>query len=315
MDRTKTLLRGLPKTARVIEIGPSIAPLVPKRDGWDVVVIDHASREGLVVKYANDASVDTSRIEEVDYVWQGGSLADLLPSDQHGTFDAFIASHVIEHTTDIVAFLKAAETLLKPDGLVILALPDKRKCFDLYRQVSTTADAIEAHLDRRSRHTRRTQIDFAGSAANKEGAPGWAIDDMRPAHFVGSPGHGEATAKVAAATDEYFDAHGWVFVPASFEVMVLELAQAGYLGLRIEATAEAHFTEFYAWLRKGVPEMPVDTFQEARRTLHERVIVELAEQSRQIPGSPLHEASRKSDTTTVALAERVSRLEAAVFSK
>jgi hypothetical protein len=50
-----------------------------------VFTIDHDDRRGLVEKYASDPSVVTSRIEEVDFVWRGGSLSDAVPVEQYGT--------------------------------------------------------------------------------------------------------------------------------------------------------------------------------------------------------------------------------------
>ena len=82
MDRTRRLLRSLTKDARLVEVGPSFNPLAPKRDGWNTFVIDHASRDDLVAKYTAHEGVDTSRIEAVDFVWQGGSLADAVPVEQ-----------------------------------------------------------------------------------------------------------------------------------------------------------------------------------------------------------------------------------------
>jgi hypothetical protein len=64
------------------------------------VSADHDDRDWLVAKYAGNPTVDTSRIEDVDYVWRGDSMLDVVPTAEHGTFDAFIASHVIEHTTE-----------------------------------------------------------------------------------------------------------------------------------------------------------------------------------------------------------------------
>lgn len=286
MDRTQRLLRSLGKEARVIEIGPSFSPLAPKRDGWNTFVVDHASREELLAKYAEQ---DTAQIEEVDFVWQGGSIADAVPADQHGTFDAFIASHVIEHTTDVVAFLQAAQTLIKPDGIVILAVPDKRKCFDFYRHPSSTADAIAAFCERRVRHTARTHLDYALNMALKPGDAGaWSGDDSQPAVPVNGMDT-EPCWRTVADLPYYADAHAWVFIPASFKLMVLELAAAGYLDLRVEEVAEAETTEFYAWLRSGHEPLHGSDLQAVRKRLMDRVVIELAEQSRQIAVSPLNE--------------------------
>lgn len=287
MDRAALLLRDLTKEARLVEVGPSFNPLAPKRDGWNAFTIDHASREALVEKYAAHPAVDPSRIEAVDFVWVGGSFADAVPADRHGSFDAVIASHVIEHTTDVVTFLKAAETLLRPDGVIVLAIPDKRKCFDFYRNPSTTADAVAAFLEKRERHDARTQFDYASRMALKGGGPGWHSLDVRDA-CLSNPLDQAPQWLDAAASPSYVDAHNWVFVPASFQLMIVELVAMGYLGLWVEAVAEAHDTEFYAWLRKGVGPGPAGDLQGRRKFLLDRIVIELAEQSRQIVGSPLH---------------------------
>ena len=137
-DRQAFLLAGLDRSARLIAIGPSYNPIAPKSAGWDTRTLDHATRASLVEKYRGHRGVDVDRIEDVDFVWTGGSIVDAVPSDLHGTFDAFIASHVIEHTTDLVGFLDAAATLLTPSGVVVLAVPDKRYCFDYFRPLTTT---------------------------------------------------------------------------------------------------------------------------------------------------------------------------------
>jgi SAM-dependent methyltransferase len=316
MERAPQLLRSLSKDARIIEIGPSFNPLAPKRDGWNTIVVDHASREELLQKY-HDQTID--RIEAVDIVWTGGSLADAVPPEQHGTFDAFIASHVIEHTTDIVTFLRAAETLLKPDGVVILAVPDKRKCFDFYRPLSGTADAITAFLERRDRHTLRTHIDYALNMALKPGGAGaWAATDIQPAEPV-NPLTDAPQWHAAAQRPDYTDAHAWVFVPSSFSLMILELSLLGYLDLRVEELQERHATEFFVWLRKGAARLSADESRRERTALMQRVIVELADQARQLPDGPLSESAAllrdwllKAEYRTQALQRVLSAVQASL---
>lgn len=286
MNRSDVLLRNLPKSSKVLEVGPSYGPLCAKRDGWRVFTVDHDDRSGLVAKYANNPAVDTSRIEEVDYLWRGGSMLDIVPAAEHGTFDAFIASHVIEHTTDVVTFLKAAETLIRPDGVIILAVPDKRKCFDLLRQVSTTSSALTAFHEGRTRHSAATQFDQAAFIANKDLDTGWTLEDTRPLRMASNL-YGAAEHWKLAQRPEYVDAHQWVFVPASFELMVLELSGLGYLDLRVESSLENPSTEFYAWLRRGRLDLSAEDLQARRLELLTRQLIEIAEQTRQIPGSPL----------------------------
>jgi len=150
MDRKERLLSLFDATGVGLEIGPSFNPLLPKRDGYDVETLDHLSAADLREKYKN-ASVDLSAIEEVDYLSDGGSIRELIGKPEH--YDYIVASHVIEHTTDLLGFVSDCEQLLKRTGLLVLAVPDKRFCFDCLRPCSTSGQILQAHLEQRKRHT------------------------------------------------------------------------------------------------------------------------------------------------------------------
>lgn len=291
MDRREKLIGSLSKDSRIIEIGPSYNPLAPKAEGWNTFIIDHDDRESLVKKYLPHTAVDTTKIEDVDFVWHGGPLANAVPNDHLGTFDAFLASHVIEHTTDVVSFLKSAEALVGDRGTVVLAIPDKRKCFDAFRPLSTTGEAIVAFKEERSLHTARVHFDHVAFQISRNG-PGWPIDsDVKP-EFV-APFTGVDKVLSLANSGLYVDAHQWIFTPSSFELMILELSALGYLDLRIEKSEEAWATEFYAWLKKGAERISGEVLQSRRLDLMNKIVVDLAEQSRQVPGSPLLRAEAR----------------------
>lgn len=71
LSREDKIRTGFAKDMKILEVGPSYNPLIPKRDGWNAFTVDHVSREELVKKYSGHANVDVSRIEDVDYVWKG----------------------------------------------------------------------------------------------------------------------------------------------------------------------------------------------------------------------------------------------------
>ena len=149
MDRT-TLLRSLINVGgKGLEIGPSYNPLVPKSEGFDVETVDYADAEALRVKYRDARSVDISVIEDVDYVIKGAGLSETIGTI--ASYDYIVASHVIEHTPDLLGFLKDCESLLKPDGILLLAVPDKRYCFDVFQLLSSVGGVVQAHLERRTR--------------------------------------------------------------------------------------------------------------------------------------------------------------------
>jgi len=77
MDRKEKILRHINKNGTGIEIGPSYNPIAPKKEGYNVHIIDHLSKEELLVKY-KDFQVDLKKIEEVDFIWKGEKYADLI---------------------------------------------------------------------------------------------------------------------------------------------------------------------------------------------------------------------------------------------
>jgi SAM-dependent methyltransferase len=250
-NRAEILLAPVPRSGRIIEIGPSFSPIAPKAEGWDVRSVDHLTREGLVAKYSGHPGVDVSRIEEVDYVWSGGPLSNALPAAMHSSFDALVASHLIEHMPDLIAFLDSAATLLKPDGVVVLAVPDKRYCFDYFQPLTTTGQVLEAHAEQRSRHSRRLVFDYFAYAVANGGIAAWGqhpSNGLRLMHSIEEARNGFAFAGVESV---YIDIHAWRFSPASFQLLLLELARLGETDWRIERITEAAGCEFFAWLRRG----------------------------------------------------------------
>ncbi|MCY7273284.1 MAG: class I SAM-dependent methyltransferase [Phormidesmis sp. CAN_BIN44] len=72
--------------------------------------------------------MNLSKIVDVDYVWGEKSLIDLLETE--APLDYVIASHVIEHVPDFIGWLSEVRGILKPGGILSLAIPDKRQCLD-----------------------------------------------------------------------------------------------------------------------------------------------------------------------------------------
>lgn len=276
--RSEILLAPVARTAHIIEIGPSYSPIAPKAEGWKTCTLDHVTREGLIAKYRGHPGVDVSRIEEVDFVWSGGPLVDAIPAELHGTFDAFIASHVIEHAPDPIAFLQAASTLLTPSGVVILAIPDKRYCFDYFQPLTTTGQVLVAHAEARSRHTGRLVFDHFAYAVKDGGVGAWGQHPSRGLRFFHTIEEARSLFASVEASNEYVDVHAWRFVPASFELLLLELGRLGETDWRVDRATPAAGCEFFAWLRRGGKAAAASLTQEEiagrRLALLKRVLLE-----------------------------------------
>ncbi|MEY3204811.1 MAG: hypothetical protein RLZZ21_1142 [Planctomycetota bacterium] len=275
--RRDQLLEGIPRTARLVEIGASFRPLVPKRDGWNTCVVDHDTREGLLAKYAR-AAIDPESIEEVDVLWKGGPLHEVFPPDQLGTFDALIASHVLEHMPDLVAFLASARRLVRNDGSLVFALPDKRWSFDFFRPPTLAGRVLLAHHDRRERHCPATLFDEVAYSVTLRGQPGWAAgaaaDELAFAH---PPGRAKTVFDAVCRPDDgYRDAHAWQFTPTSFTLLILDLSQAGVCDWRVEWVRPTPAVEFLGRLRPGRAQFADDEALQRERL---RLLRELARES------------------------------------
>lgn len=249
-------LRGLIDGAGLcLEIGPSYNPILPKRAGHRVETVDHCAAADLRAKYAGQPEVDAAKIEDVDHVWRGEPLADLVGP---GRFDVVVASHVIEHTPDMLGFLRECERALKPDGRLLLAVPDRRRTFDFFRPASTTGAVLQAHHERRTRHAPGAAFDFIANFCTFGGRQSTEAGDA--AGFTLSNGVADAAAGFAhyARDGGYDDCHAWVFTPSSFRLIASDLAAIGAIALREQEFWGTAIFEFVTLLSREAAGCPLD---------------------------------------------------------
>jgi SAM-dependent methyltransferase len=265
--RSRRLLEGLSRSARILEVGGSFRPLAPKSLGYETCSVDHDTRAGLLAKYAG-AAIHADLIEEVDVVWREGPLHEAFPTTALGTFDAVVVSHVLEHLPDLIGFLASARRLVRDDGCLVFALPDKRWCFDCFRPVSLAGDVLWAHRERRTRHTPATLFNEVAYSVTLHGRPGWGADE--PAADVAFAHRLELARRLfddSQADDVYRDAHGWQFTPASFELLILDLAQASACDWHVDWIEPQPAVEFLGRLRAGAVACDAGCLPQRRRDL------------------------------------------------
>jgi SAM-dependent methyltransferase len=285
MNRMTWLLGDASFADLILEIGPSYSPIAPKAGGWRTHVVDHASQEDLRAKYAA-LNTDTTPIEPVDSVWAGGPLDAAVPADLAGRFARLIASHVIEHIPDLIAFLESAARLLAPGGVVALAVPDQRHCFDFFKPFSTTADVLEAHQQKRSRHGDRTVWSQAAYSVTRRGVGVWGDEAVPDLQFAGTFEEAVETWRAYADSPDapYRDCHAWQFTPARFQLVMLELGQMGAIDWHV-AELEGFGAEFLCALRRGARRLDAATLQRQRMDWLYRGLAETRAQiDRALPG-------------------------------
>lgn len=244
-DRSENL-RGIlgelaAKGAEILEIGPWDNPFIPKdKSGGSVKYFDVMSAEELA-KVAVEHGGNVPK--RIDYVSPNGDLSIV---DEN--FDIVVASHSIEHHPDLVGHLQDVEKILRPQGLYVLVVPDKRYCYDHFLPESTFADVIEAHIEKRQYHTLSAVIKKIGMHTHNNPLRHWLGD------------HGQlvinrdqiAQAASAYKSGKYEDCHAWQFTPDSFGIIINALNKLGYIGLSPYRLCQTLWgrIEFVAILRK-----------------------------------------------------------------
>lgn len=287
MNRVAQLLKHIDKGQSGVEIGPYHSPLVPRSQGFASVALDVFTADELRRRAAEDPNIPpehAARIEEVDLLGSAGDIAELVASRFGGKrFDYVVSSHNFEHLPDPIRFLQGCEKVLKPGGVLSLAVPDRRFCFDYYRPATELSEWLDAHHQQRTRPT-PGQV-FRGEALRSQlgGVGAWAPGTMQP------PTPEErldgAYALWASLTEsggggDYVDAHCSAFTPASFELLITDLRFLGLLRLEVVEVTGPNGCEFYAHMRnpegEGAP-AGRDEFYRTRRVLLHRAAREVVD--------------------------------------
>jgi SAM-dependent methyltransferase len=173
MDRRDRILELIDVGAEVgLELGPLHAPIVRRGDGT-IYYVDYASTEELRRHYRDDQNV--TEIVDVDIVLEDHDLSEAV--GWLAPVDYVVASHVIEHVADPIGWLEDIGRVLRPGGIVTLAIPDKRYCFDVKRSPTELSDLVDAHLTGRHHPTIAQIFDFRARAAFSLTTAGlWAGD-------------------------------------------------------------------------------------------------------------------------------------------
>lgn len=248
MDRKEVILAAIDRNGVGLEIGPSHNPVAPKRDGFKVSIIDHLSKSELIKKYEN-SGVNLTAIEEVDFIWRGERYVDLV--GQRECYDWIIASHVIEHCPDLIGFLQSCAEVLKPEGVLSLAVPDARFCFDQFRPITGLGAVLDASHAARAQPTSGSVLEYYLNASRKGGSIAWGPYD----HNENSLMHGwdDAVAKYREVLSEgsYVDVHVWCFTPNSFRLILLDLARLGLIPFQIVRFIPTAGCEFFVSLKRS----------------------------------------------------------------
>lgn len=266
------ILKYAKTSGKGIEVAPYFNPILTKREGHDVLIMDVFDTETLRDRIRDDPLIDSARaaeIEEVDLVGDASRLGEVIAkAGLAGSIDYIVSSHNFEHLPNPILFLRGAGEALAPGGVLSMAVPDCRASFDHFRMPTRLSDWLAAYHEDRRQPSPETVFDSAAhqSAYMRDDKPtpgcNLAYDD--PAGFEPDRNLVQAYADYVAATDapgDYRDTHCNVFFPESLELMLRDLRHLGLIGLDVIEVSQTRGLEFFVHLRK--PETPQDIPDEA----------------------------------------------------
>src|ERR1700761_9257131 len=115
--RRQRVLSIVEPTRRGLEIGPLHDPITTK-DRHDVRYVDVFDTATLHRQYEPDPNVDVADIVDVDFALGTQSFSQAVRAE--APYQWIVASHVIEHTADLIGWLGSLAEVLVDGGQLFL---------------------------------------------------------------------------------------------------------------------------------------------------------------------------------------------------
>lgn len=150
-----------------LEIGPAEHPLAIPHEA-KATYVDEISTQDLIKLYPY---LKKHNLVNVDVVDDGQALNHFKDKTQ----SFVIANHFLEHVIDPIKTLRNFYRVLKPEGVIFMAIPDKRFTFDKMRPI-TPLDRLKEFYDNPKKAEAGKWPMFVESAKLIEGKQGKDID-------------------------------------------------------------------------------------------------------------------------------------------
>lgn len=246
-SRIERLTKYINKDMKGIEIAPFHSPIVPKSSGYNCISMDVFDTATLIDKAINNPDPYVSdrahQIEDVNIVASAVEIKNAIASKgELATFDYIISSHNFEHLPNPIKFLQGCGEVLKPGGILSMAIPDRRKTFDFLRPVSITADFLNAfHHDYKQPSPYQV---FESAASFATGFP----DQIEFKNDLAAT-YQNLLKRINMADPAYQDAHAYVFTADSFRLILIECMLLRLIPFSVLEIEDIGEFEFYVHLK------------------------------------------------------------------
>lgn len=274
MDRNRMILKDINESQKGIEIAPWHSPIAPKKLGFNCRSLDVFPTLELLKRAINDKTVDResiNRIEDVDFVGNALEIESIVGNiGELHSFDYIISSHNFEHLSNPIKFLKGCGNVLKDGGVLSMAIPDKRTCFDFYRPLTITSDILESYFTDQSNPTLKQvyESETFFSVLEENGALSHSFDLKSDTSRLINLGNIKNSYDkwirfLNIDDNNYQDAHCGIYTKNSFELIINELFFLGLIPFDLLNSSETLGNEFIVQLKNvGYSSMETTNYTE-----------------------------------------------------
>ena len=248
--RTK-YCKSLPLDKVGLEIAPYFNPLVLKSEHADVYYTDYVSYPELREKAKLQPHVGPDDVVPIDFVWTPGkSLKESVPNNL--TFDYVVSSNVVEHTPNTIAWIRDILEVVKPGGVVLFVVPDKRACFDYFRPPINVADLLDAWLRDVYIPSPRQVFEFLSHSIDISKPHTSLETSLRPY----TDAKAMEFAVMSVADNYYLDAHTFSYTPQEFVEVYRKLVDLGVFNVDVSepVSGEGGVEFLVTFTKRGEPD-------------------------------------------------------------
>ena len=221
------------KNARILEIGPLNYPVIKKEVFPNCFYCDIRDTEEVRKLYSGNEYLETTGIQidvagivDIDFVLKG-SYAETFEGTPK--FDYVVASHVLEHVVDIIGFFQDVGSVLQPEGKLCVFYPDKRYCFDHFRESASFRDAYDVYR-RGSRETARMVLDFINTSIDENDPRRfWNAEDLASLVPQNDSANAIRDYERVLNGETMDDVHYWPFTDHAFLQFLYDCVKADLL--------------------------------------------------------------------------------------
>ncbi|MBQ7628723.1 MAG: methyltransferase domain-containing protein [Selenomonadaceae bacterium] len=230
--------------AKVLEIGPFDNPFCV---GESVKYFDIFDAETLKESAAKANRPFKNTPKKIHYVDPNGDISII---DEK--FDIVFSSHCIEHQPDLVAHLNNVANILNDGGFYVLVIPDKRYCFDHFRQETALFEVLDASVNKRTLHSFKSLAESGYFLTHNNSVLHWIGQhgtlDVAQESFAKTQKKYEESVKGGG----YVNAHAWCFTPRNFGSIINDLKKFNLINLELHRLCHTIWGrfEFCAVLKK-----------------------------------------------------------------